>query len=335
MKLSSMIVVALLLAVTSVVSISGQTLIIRLDQDKKTQQLLPEGTFTIEVRNQLPGAEYIRSVDIREREVAPIDLAAALPKAAEVDDVETMIASIRKATRCSAPAGADQKLTAALTAATTEKEVATALETTKEYCLPETAALVASTRYTFDQPATVKRGQELIVTITRGTETWVATYATASRGSFRTSYGFSFLPNRDQEYFSYELGSADNVVDDKKYEIRRKRSNSRSGDSAPTVNFSWYPAWRPKPSWSLGPTVALGFDFSNPLVLAGFSATYNQNLTISFGAAAQKQKRLVGQYSPGQRVKENLDSSALTTETYAPNFFVSVSVRSLANPFSR
>ncbi len=316
------------------------TLKIDLAQDKSTKQVVAEGTYQIDVVNQMPGADYGRSVDIKEIEIDPIDLAAVTPKTAEKGKADKMLDQVNRMLdlqqTCDTPVDDEKKFADALKAAKDEKEVAAAFATKIIPCLAETRALITATTYHFDQPATVKRGQQLVVTITRGDQTWTATYVTAGRGSFRTSYGFSFLPSRDREYFSYELGSADNIVDDKKYEIRRKRGNSHKAGFVPTVNFSWYPGWRSKgENVSSSPIVGLGFDFANPVVLAGWSFTYNQNLTLSFGAAAQKQKRLVGQYSPGQRVKDNLDSTALTDDTYAPNFFVSISIRSLVNPFSK
>ena len=331
---------ALILFATA--SVHGQTsLTIRLDQDKNTKQVIPEGTYTITVLHQLPNADYTRAIDIHEIEITPIDLASTQPKPATTSKAKEMALNVKKLKldNTCLPEAADKKLAKDLKAATDEKGIAALLDfdPPPPACLPETLAVVSATEYTFDQKATVKRGQELVVTIKRADLTWTATYVTAGRGSFRTSYGFSFLPSRDKEFFTYALGTTDNIVDDKKFEIRRKRGNSHQNGFVPTVNFSWYPAWRPKQSesWSVGPTVGLGFDFANPVVLAGVSFTYNQNLAISFGAAAQKQKRLVGQYSPGQRVKENLDSTALTDDTYAPNFYVSITIRSLANPFSK
>jgi len=339
----------LIFAVAS--SMHAQTLTIHLDQDKNTKQVIAEGTYTIKVTSQLPTADYTRSFDIQEIEIAPIDLSSVAKsqdsdakkiadKGSKLNAMKANAASVYAAlppeSAC-LPSTEDEKLAKALKGAKNEKEIAALLKPLPSACLPETLALITATDYEFDQQAPVKRGQQLVVTIKRGEETWTATYVTAGRGSFRTSYGFSFLPSRDKEFFTYALGTNDNIVDDKKFEIRRKRGNSHENGFVPTVNFSWYPAWRPhqNENWSVGPTVGLGFDFANPVVLAGVSFTYNQNLAISFGAAAQKQKRLVGQYSPGQRVKENLDSTALTDDTYAPNVYVSITIRSLTNPFSK
>src|SRR5450830_1612297 len=61
---------------------ADQSLVTRLDQDKVTRQVVPDGvTFTIEVQNQLPSADYTRSIDVHEVEVAPIDLALSKPAA--------------------------------------------------------------------------------------------------------------------------------------------------------------------------------------------------------------------------------------------------------------
>jgi len=158
--------------------------------------------------------------------------------------------------------------------------------------------------------------------------TWTNIFKTPPRGEWQTSYGFTFLPNRDRDFVSKTTSSTD-----PKYTIVR-RDQRRVADFAAAIIFTWTGQVDRNKEWVFGPMGGLGFDLDNPLVFGGFDLGYNQNLHFLAGVAVQKQTRLRGEYRQGQTIQENLSSDQLTEKTYAPNWFTGLSFRFDTNPFS-
>ncbi len=178
---------------------------------------------------------------------------------------------------------------------------------------------------------TLKRGEQLKVTLERKngkqTLTWSKIFTTGARGEWRVLYGFNFVPNEDEEYFSLakdgEMG---------KFDIFKETDNEEL-DFAPSVFFQWLPGKRRNKDWNYGPVAGLGFDLDNPIVFAGYGATYNENIMFTLGAVFHQQSRLDGQFSLGRAIGENLDNDKLTETTYDVNFYVGVGFRFGSNPF--
>jgi hypothetical protein len=159
---------------------------------------------------------------------------------------------------------------------------------------------------------------------------WVFVFTTPPRGSWFTSYGFVFLGDQDETFFSRETG-------DGKFEIAR--DNSSGGELsnlnfAPSFFYTWLPRRDESRDLSPGFTFGLGFDQSNPVLFAGGSLNYNRFVSLIAGAAIHQQKRLNGQFHPGQPLEELLDDEALHEEKFGINYFLGLSFRFNANPFS-
>jgi hypothetical protein len=171
-------------------------------------------------------------------------------------------------------------------------------------------------------------GEELVVTVTRKDEsksTWITEFSTGSRGEWRTSYGFNFIPNKDETYFSKEKGAGE-------FQITRDRERKKF-DFSPSVFFTWLSRQQQQKDWAIGPVAGMGFDSSNPVIFGGISFSYNQNVQLNLGAVVHQQKRLNGRFQQDQIVKENLGSDQLQLSTYQINWFFGLSFRLDKSPF--
>ena len=197
--------------------------------------------------------------------------------------------------------------------------------------IKEATRMLNATRETLSGPQTLDLGQQLKVTIIAvvgtATRTWTVLYQTPNRGRWVSSYGFTFLPTRDERYFPRAKSGEAN-----KFVITEKEDR-QDLTFAPSVFFSWLPMKNESKDWSFSWSAGLGFDQSNPIVFAGPMWTYNQNVGVMFGLVMHKQKRLNGQYNRDQEVMENLTEAQLHEETYRPNLFLGLSYRFGASPF--
>lgn len=178
-------------------------------------------------------------------------------------------------------------------------------------------------------------GESIQITISRidGEEIkeWIFTFAAPSRGSWFTSYGFVFLGDRDETFFSKDAGGG-------KFAITRERSSGGELSNlsfAPSFFYTWLPRSDENEDRSPGFTVGLGFDQSNPVLFAGGSLNYNRFVSLISGVAIHKQKRLSGQYHPGQLLTESLSAEALHEEGFGVNYFLGLSFRFSSSPFGK
>jgi len=191
--------------------------------------------------------------------------------------------------------------------------------------------LAAMTEDVTAPSVTLKPGELLRVTVKRPdgdkTRTWERVFSTGESGKWLQSYGFMFIPNRDDEFFSKPQD------DGKTFTITQK--DDRHGlDFAPSIFFTWLPASKEGSDCPvLGVTGGLGFDLKAPTVFLGPTLMYRQNLQLVAGVVMHQQRRLRGEFATGQTVKESLDLDQLTDKTYRPNFFIGLALRLGKSPF--
>ena len=167
-------------------------------------------------------------------------------------------------------------------------------------------------------------------------------------------YGANFINSSDQQYYSKTNAGASPAT----YTITAQ-TNRSDRQFAPSVSFMWLPsenfqcdtahffggclgrafAWRGETSDVFGGLNAgLGFgtnsDTSNPVAFLGYAVGWGYNLMLSAGVAMHQEKRLLGQYQPGQVVSENLTPDQLSQNVYRPSFYVGLQFRFGSNPFS-
>ncbi len=180
----------------------------------------------------------------------------------------------------------------------------------------------------------VGNGRSVIVTVTRfGKDTsefrsWTKTFVGRPRGAWLTTYGFSFVTDWIAHSETFTTKSVDSTG---KYVIV-KDADQDHFHFVPTVFFSWLP-YRPNNNLSFVASGGLGFDLTNPVILAGLGLNWNQNLTLHLGMAAAKVDRLLGHYAPGDTVGTNLTPDQLKQSVYRFNPFVSLSFNFSSNPF--
>lgn len=156
-------------------------------------------------------------------------------------------------------------------------------------------------------------------------------YKTKSRGKWQTTFGFNFIYKTKQDtYYSKS--------DDPTYAIT-KANNRDKFDFHPTVMFTWHSNKyldKKNENWKFGVSGGIGYDFDESLsVFLGPSFIYNQNITLTFGGAFHKQKRLTSNYSEGDIINENLTFDQLHTDYIRINPFVSISFRLDKYPFKK
>jgi hypothetical protein len=167
----------------------------------------------------------------------------------------------------------------------------------------------------------LRAGELLRVTIERqddAAKKWTYVLSTGDRGAWGISYGFTFVPNEDEEFFSKQQGEG--------FVITRE-SNREDLDFAPSVMFSWLPYNQRAKTWANGFTTGLGFDLDDPVLFAGWGLTYAENVTLTAGLIIHSQSRLAGRFNEGDIINENLESSQLLEETFAPNIYFGVAFR--------
>lgn len=319
----------LLSTVASGIANAATVLKADLATDPGTEQIIqvPTGDYTVLVTDKAPQKAYSVQVEVNFTPVPPL---APPPGGAMahlvLDDpcaqLDKDVSALRNST--------DEKAVAALVA-----EIGQLLKTvtcTDAQKANASAAVALTQQAVNDIVYTLSNGQDLKVTVTRdpgsASKTWTFIFRTPGLGSWFSSYGFVFIPNHDERYFSMlKTGTTD------RYVITRSAHNSGS-DFAPSLFYSWLPTNRENKTWSLGWSAGLGFDQSNPIVFLGPMLTFHQNISLVAGAVVQKQRRLNGMYSRNQEIGESLTGDQLTEQTYKPNFFFGLSFRFSSNPFA-
>jgi hypothetical protein len=161
---------------------------------------------------------------------------------------------------------------------------------------------------------------------------WKFTLITQPRGEWRQLYGFSFLADRDDHYFSKAIGDSGFVVTKKA--VKKNGKLDVPTKFVPSVMFSWLPSNANK-SWTFGPTVGLGYNFDDLTALIGFAAAFNENVTLTGGFAMHQQARLNGKYQRGQTIAENLEDAQLIEKSYRPNYYFGFALRLGKDPFAK
>lgn len=326
----SMITTLALVVLLSASTASSAPLRVRIDlaeQDPGSERTLPfsPGEYQVEITNKVPTKSYNIQGAVSAFTIPPLQApgagAAGLLPGNPCLDLANATGNVNNAK--------DEDAVATAVAAVEE-------ELGKGNCLDpdrqkRAQEAIDSTRETLAALFQVASGQELKVVVSQGAgkdqKQWTVTYQTPARGRWFSSYGFVFVRNQDETYFSKaKAGTTD------KFTITRKVDN-QDYDFAPSLFFSWLPARLESRNFSFGPAAGLGFDQSNPIVFLGPMLTYNQNISLVAGVVMHKQKRLSGNYKVDQDVAENLTEAQLREETFRPNVFFGLSIRFGSNPF--
>jgi hypothetical protein len=147
---------------------------------------------------------------------------------------------------------------------------------------------------------------------------WNTTLSTLTRGKVQTLFGWTFAPNRDEDYFSESTGN-------NQFTIRRRVEDDGGLTNLPSVFFTWLPTGQAFRNVQHGPTggigVTVGSTGARPAFLGGWMVRWNQNLGVVFGAAFYPQRRLDGKYVVDQTITTNLESDQLNRNQLRVNAF--------------
>ncbi|MEX2271376.1 MAG: hypothetical protein WD690_07905 [Vicinamibacterales bacterium] len=280
----------------------------------------PVGTvLTFVVRNRLPKMEYRIVVETR---------SIAIPQLEELEGVGSF-----KANDPCAPLAGD---IAKVFEATDERTLGPLMEGIRTadktgICQHNPAIAkalrdtIAATEIVVDGEYEVRAGEEIIVTVSRGEKAWVRTVSGGPRGKWLTTYGASVVQDRSERMFLKSDGANGFVV--------TKETEPAGPRVIPSVYFTWMSSTEEGRNWIHGPTAGLGIDDKAPGLFAGWSATYNHNLTFLAGAALAQHKRLRGQYTEGDKLAQTLTEDQLLEGVYRPTFLIGLTFRFGDNPF--
>ena len=279
--------------------------------------------ISLKVAHRLPGAAY--HYEVRRTGILPPleDFRETVEDLAALDEsCKRLLARIRKA----GEGTSERTLRAELVAAKAASPDAG--------CLARIQRYEAGTSTVLADEVTLGEGQTLTIAVTRvepaHTE-WTFELRTGQERRWLLHYGFSFLPDEDDEFFTRAMETEDGsdafVI---------TPSAERSGaEFEPTVTFTYLP--RGSDDRPLVPkfTAGLGADVEERLVFAGLSWVIGDNVNLFVGAAGHEQTHLKGMYEEGQLVQEMLSGDQLVDETFELNAIVGVGFRFGSNPFKK
>jgi hypothetical protein len=284
----------------------------------------PGVAYDIALFNLIPNRAYAVESEISVEPIPPLEISKARDEGdicdAPQDTFDTMIAGAETELAVRNLI-ADARARAARDNCSAEES-----DTLERYMMSLTTRSVATN-------LVLDRGEKMVITVERRGQNgataarWSISVNTGSRGEWRVSYGFNFLPNQDEEFFSEQ-----DPADPTSFTIVEKRDREDL-DFAPSVFFTWFPQARRAKQVLIGPVFGLGFDFEKPIVFAGGGITWNENVMFTLGGVVHSQKRLDGRYAVGQTLTENLAADQLEQETFGGNIYFGVSFRLGSNPF--
>ncbi|WP_295664303.1 hypothetical protein [uncultured Mucilaginibacter sp.] len=168
---------------------------------------------------------------------------------------------------------------------------------------------------------------------------WTINIQTEEKGQFVTVYGFTYIPfvfGKPHTYYAQQnLDSKGAPLGT--YTVAPGSSESQA-QYAPTVAFHYITKSSGVLSSSF--TAGLGVSLSSnatgisPVVIAGYSLLYNQNIGINFGVAAHQVTNLKGEFTNGQLLYSGLQGNDLNEQVTRFNPFFSIIFRFGSNPFS-
>ena len=147
------------------------------------------------------------------------------------------------------------------------------------------------------------------------------------------SYGVTFLRSRDVGAYSKAATAPSTGY------VVTEKSDRSSFDYLPAIFFMRKPNNESNYSLcggcTIGPVFGIGTDLTNVSAMAGLGFRWGDNVTLAAGAAIARTQRLAGQYNFGDHVSDNLSEAQLTSKTWSSTFFISLTLRSLSNPFGK
>ena len=171
----------------------------------------------------------------------------------------------------------------------------------------------------------VRAGIEIVLTVSRASNTWTLIVSGGERGTWLTTYGISVVPSSDEPHFTKAVES-DKFVVTAETELDDVRM-------IPSVFFSWLPRKRMLGDFAFGPTAGLGLSKDKAALFGGIGLTYNWNLGFITGVAVSPHTRLRGRYTVGEELDEALSDDQVNRDVFRPTWLTAITFRFGGNPF--
>jgi len=177
----------------------------------------------------------------------------------------------------------------------------------------------------------LKKNQNIIVTIKRSkpsAKSWTIVFRTPRTVNYITHFGLTFVPNGEDVsknfYCKADTGST--------YLIKKMNKNGKDfwKDLSLTANFIVYPFKVKNDNANIKIGWVAGFGISGDAkftVFTGPSVVFSDFISLSVGPGLYNCTRLKGEYSPDQRINENLNFDQLHEKGLRPNVIISLGFR--------
>ncbi len=315
-----------LLSLLCVLPATAREYVLDLADGDATFLVEPGSEVSLKVIHRLPAGRY--AFDVRRAGLlSPLDYD---PESVAVDRALAISAPCEKLLdelKAAGQGNSESDLRAALIDAKSRSD---------EACLPRINEFEDGTEAELSDKIVVGDGQTLTLVVNRlepePARTWTHTFTTGEDRGWVVHYGFSFLPDGDDEFFTRATEGTDGT--DGGFTI--VRSTDRSGaEFEPTIAFTYLPKFSARKAYIPRFTAGLGADIDEQLVFAGLSWVIGDNVNIFLGAAGHEQSRLKGIYEEGQLLGEMLSGDQLVDKTFELNAIIGVGFRFGKNPFKK
>lgn len=223
-----------------------------------------------------------------------------------------------------------------------ESKVASEIEKAPERCKSD---LIDATDWAIDDIGEVHRGEEVEIRVTRSqraaqgdlpalkAKTWTFILTTGSAGEWDLIYGFTLVPNFDDDYFTLQ-----NPEDPEQFIVTEGRDrDGRDLKFLPSLLYSYTPSDQLNKEWPRSFTAGFGHNLSEPAVLIGWGWTKRRNIMLTVGLAAVEEQVLKGRYEneAARILSQALDSDDLTEGELRANIYFGVAFRFGSSPFGK
>ncbi len=193
-------------------------------------------------------------------------------------------------------------------------------------------AAIAATRWKEVIEVKIEAGTILKVTVLRKGQRAVFVFKGPPPSRFSQTYGFSYLRDEDEEFFTEEIAEGQHVI----------RKKTRRSDWEPAglllLNYRLGGPWPKAADLAVHIAAALSFDGEDPSVGLGLNFTLANNLGLVVGYGMTEETRLRGEYRPGPDgtiLEQAIASDQLVDDEPDETYFIGLSLNLSSNPFKK
>ena len=193
-------------------------------------------------------------------------------------------------------------------------------------------AAVAATRWKEVIAAKIEAGSFLEITVRRKDQRAVFVFKGPPPSRFFPTYGFSYLRDEDEEFFTEEIAEGQHVIS------KKTRRNDWEPAGLLLLNYRIAGPWEEAGELAVNVAAALSFDGEDPSVGLGLNFTLASNVGLVVGYAMTEESRLRGEYRPGPDgtiLKQAIAADQLVDNEPDETYFIGLSLNLSSNPFKK